>query len=145
MSATQQYIWGAAFVTAIGGVAPNWLIPTQAPLVVNALSFDVTTMRVVQDRTVHSLDGEPVPMEWIARVADAETDASVPGCYGSGSYDYPPGQRTVALTLADWTGNPACSVDRLDAGREYVLRATWIRGDDSVRGASVPIVMRPAE
>ena len=145
MSAVTHALAGVGFIGFIAAVSGTVIpdAPPPAPIVVHSLSFEPDTFSVRQIRTV--ADGDPVRMDWIARVDNAETGETVSECSGSGAYDYPAGRRDAVLSLAQWTGNDACTPSSLEPGGVYVLRAVWVAGYgvEPVRHESEPFEVSP--
>lgn len=88
------------------------------PMVINSLSYSDGV--VTQDRTVNG--DVKLHFGWDAFVVSAITGQPVPGCEGSGSWDYSPGNRVVHIPLAEWVGNANCAL--LDGGK-YQLVARY--------------------
>lgn len=95
--------------------------PEPPPIVVHSLTYE--NGYIVQDRTVNS-DGKFTAL-WTAQIQDKATGLSVPGCQGSGTWDYEAGRKTPRIPVAEWVGSPECA---LPAGT-FIPVATYMAGD----------------
>lgn len=128
MSFTQTVIGGGILAVALNA-ALSLVLPDPTGIVVHGLTYK--NGLVTQDRTVLTNEAA-FYAQWAAMVVDAQTGDVVPGCMGSGAAPYPSGRKAVTFSLANWTGNPHCTIDSLEPGRAYDLQAVWSWGDDSV-------------
>lgn len=122
MSATQLFL-GAAPLIVIGTLALDVLTPDPLPIVVHDLHYD--DGMIYQDRTVID-DGNPGGFyaQWVARVVDARTGDTVPGCIGEGAWTYEPGRAIKPLPLTEWVGSADCAPPPGD----YIPVASWYWG-----------------
>lgn len=122
MHLTQTIIGGVAVMGALQFAVlepiKTAMLPEPPPMVINSLSYSDGI--VTQDRTVNGNDG--LHLGWEAFVISAATGAVVPGCEGTGGWEYSPGNRVVKMPLAEWVGNAACV---LKEGSKYQLVARY--------------------
>ena len=130
---------GMAAVAAVVSTALQLVLPQPAPLVINNLTY--ADGIVTQDRTLNT-DQPAFYAQWTATVENAETGESLRWCEGSGANGYPPGQKAVTFTLADWTGRATCTPDSLPPGL-YALRASWRWGAESTSFKSAVFEVKP--
>ena len=144
MSMTQTLIGTGALAAvlsaAIGLVIPDPPLPPA--ITIHELSFDGAL--VTQDRTVDR-EGDAFLIAWAAAVYDAAGN-SIRWCEGDGSFGYSTGRWKATFDLADWIGNPNCTVESLPPGT-YTLRAVWSwgsqEGDQQVTARSEPFEVTP--
>ena len=110
------------------------IIPPLPPITVHSLTYDAGVVH--QERTVE-VDPPAVVFwaQWRAEVIDATTDAPVPGCVGSGSWNYEAGYKVVDIPIGEWVGQPiTCTPDILPD--RFYLRASWYWGEDQTSAES---------
>ncbi len=95
--------------------------PTPPPIIINEISY--RDGMIMQDRVVTT--SGPFTAFWEAAILDGKTGLMVPGCQGSGVWDYPPGHKAPAFPVSEWVGNPNCD---LPPGL-YIPTATYSAGE----------------
>lgn len=128
MAVTTHFVAGTGVLALMMQGMWSIFAPAAQPIVVHSITYD--SGYIVQDRTVNS-DG-PFKAFWTAEIMDASTGTAVPGCSGSGIWDYPSGRRATRIPIAEWVGNDACD---LGPG-SYIPIATYEAGEfrEVVRG-----------
>lgn len=117
---------GGVSVAGINGVLKTVLPPIQ-PIVVHSLEYKDGA--ILQDRTVTVEGGGVFWAQWKAQIVYAKTGETVPGCTGSGSWNYKAGSKAYAIPLAEWVGAASCTPDALPVGC-YRPVAAWAWGTD---------------
>ena len=130
MSATQMLravlLVGGVSVAGLNGVIKA-VLPEIPPIVAHSLEYKDGV--ILQDRTV-TVEGDGVFWaQWEAQIVYAETGDAVPGCTGSGSWNYKAGTKTYEIPLAEWVGAASCTPEALPAGC-YKPVAAWAWGPD---------------
>ena len=135
MSFTGSAVTFAAMV-ALGTAALNPVVKLLAPppphIVIHAITYDAGM--ITQDRTVRG-DGPVFWMQWQAEIIDKATGQIVPGCEGSGSFNYPTGRKAATMTLQRWVGSDTCAPA---PGGTYQPRAVYHWGDNQVIAEGEP-------
>lgn len=123
MHFTQTALAAAALAGAlhlgVNAVIPE--PPPPPPLVVNSLTYADGV--VTQDRTINA--DSKLWMIWEAYVVSELTGQPVPGCSGSGFWDYSPGHLVARVPVREWVGSPDC---KLVEGAGYQLVARYKAG-----------------
>jgi hypothetical protein len=135
MSATQLML-GAAPLIFLGTLALDVMTPAPPPIVVHDLHYDGGL--IYQDRTVFG-DGDPGGFyaQWTARLIDASTGDTVPGCAGEGAWTYQPGRIVKPIPLAEWVGSDECA----PPPGQYVPIASWYWGYDQTSHQGQPFTI----
>ena len=137
-----QIIPFAAMVAGGAALGVGAILPDPQPIRVHSLTYD--DGMVTQSRTISPPSGQrAVAMTWVAEVYDAVTGVDVAGCHGTGANVYQAGTASASYSLAAWTGNANCTIDRFVPGRLYVLQAAWFTGGQTVMAESEPVIVRP--
>lgn len=100
MSATQSILTGGGVAAVFSFIASSFVTPP--PIEVHSLTYDRGV--IVQERTINT--NGPWLAIWDAQIMDVSTGKAVPGCAGSGVWQYPPGDLVARVPLAEWVGAP---------------------------------------
>lgn len=99
------------------------ILPDVKPITVHSLTYSEGIIE--QDRTI-TTDAPFFYATWRAQIIDAGTGKAVPGCVGSGSWNYTQGRSAIAMPVKVWVGSDDCE---LTAG-SYRPIAAWLWGSD---------------